>query len=111
MDLILTVCLALPFLALIAVIGWMMFKGNPSFLFLIFRGISKEERASEYKEKVASIIGGGPILVILFSVILTLFLIGSDIWFIGPLMIIIGVAEFAFMHYIMTRNDKSLIRN
>ena len=111
MDLILTVCLALPFFTLIAVIGWMMIKSNPSFLLLTFRGISKEKRASEYKERVAAILGGGPILVILFSIVLTLFLIGSSVWFIGPAMIVLGVVEFAFMRYIMTRNDKSLIRN
>jgi len=111
MDLILTVCLALPFFALIAVIGWMMIKSNPSFLFPIFRGMSKEERASEYKERVAAILGGGPILVILFSAVLTLFLIGSSVWFIGPAMIVLGIVEFVFMYHIMTRNDRSLIRN
>jgi hypothetical protein len=111
MDIVLTICLALPFLALIAIIGWMMFKGNPSFLFPIFRGISKEERASEYKERVAAILGGGPILVVLFSIVLTLFLIGNSIWFIGPIFLAFGIFESIFVYVIMTRNDKKLIRN
>jgi hypothetical protein len=111
MDIVLTICLALPFLALIAIIGWMMFKGNPSFLFPIFRGISKEERALEYKERVAAILGGGPILVVLFSIVLTLFLVGDSIWFIGLIFLAFGILESIFVYMIMTRNDRKLIRN